>query len=125
MVTEGNKQSESNNESGATQNEIKWSVEMLKKRAEMTEIWDCEKVSINDIVGQTITLLDAVVTKTAYGSDRRLLHIRLDNGTEVKAFTNGNRLKRFIDVAMEVGAFPISCVIIKSRIGNKDLYEVK
>ncbi len=105
-------------------NEKAWSVASLKKSVSMSEYWDCPQTSINEILGQNITLLGAIAKDTCHGKDRRLLHIRLDNGEERKLFTNGSRLKQIIDAVIDNNAFPLDCKVVKIKSKNKEVLDL-
>lgn len=112
------------NESRATQSGSTWSVAKLKESVNMLDYWNCPQVSIYDVTDEPIVLLGAVAKTTSHGKDRRLVHIRRQDGTEVKVFTNAIRVKELIDAMIENNAFPFNCKIVKIRNKNREMFDL-
>lgn len=81
------------------------------------KIFNCDKVSISDIINCEIEVLDFIPNmKTTHGPDRYLVKFRQD-GKEGKFFTNSSAIKSVLDQIPE-GMFPFTTTIRSIKLGN-------
>ncbi len=83
----------------------------------------CKKVSIDDLLNKKIIVLGVKKgIATRMGENRYLLHVRLEDGTEAKAFTTARFIKAAIDQIQE-DEFPFETVIMSVKCDSKKMYK--
>ncbi len=88
------------------------------------KFFDVEKVSLEEIVKDPITLLEYEEgVKTQYGPGRIVVKI-IHNGAEKKIITNSFTIKSMLKQAKEKNLFPIETRVLKKPIekGRWDFY---
>lgn len=84
----------------------------------------CKRVSIDDITGKPLVILNIVKDiKTEKGEGRMLVHFKSDDTGEGKFFTNAALLKAQL-AQVPADCFPITATVTKWREGNKTLYKL-
>ena len=87
------------------------------------DFYVCPKASIDDLLNQKVVILGAKKgIHTRLGDDRYLLHIQLDDGSEVKCFTSARFIKAAID-QMTDDNFPFETTIEAVKTDNKKMYK--
>lgn len=88
------------------------------------KIYNCEQVSITDILNTEIEVIDYLSdVKTKHGEGRHLVHFKhTDTGVEGKFFTNAVSLKGVLDKVQQED-FPFITVIKAQKCGNGKLFQ--
>ena len=88
------------------------------------KIFNCQQVSITDILNSEIEVLDFLPdVKTVHGEGRYLVHYRTTDGSEEgKFFTNSQSLKSCLDQVNEAD-FPFITVIKATKCGKGKIYQ--
>lgn len=88
------------------------------------KIFNCEQVSITDILNTEIEVIDFLPSvKTKHGEGRYLVHFkRTDANIEGKFFTNATSLKAVLDKVQRED-FPFVTTIRAQKCGNGKLYQ--
>ena len=88
------------------------------------KIFNCEQVSITDILNTEIEVIDYLPgVKTKHGEGRYLVHFRrTDAAIEGKFFTNSSTLKSVLDQVTKED-FPFVTIIKAQKCGNGKLYQ--
>lgn len=94
------------------------------KPADNGKVFNCQQVSITDILNNEIEILDFQANlHTAHGEGRYLIHFRTTDGqTEGKFFTNSTNLKSCLDQIEETD-FPVITVIRAVKCGKGKIYQ--
>lgn len=94
------------------------------KQADEDKIFNCQQVSITDILNTEIEVIGFLPdVRTKHGEGRCLVHFRqVDNGAEGKFFTNSSSLKSALAQVQEED-FPFLTVIKATKIGNGKLFQ--
>lgn len=94
------------------------------KQADEDKIFNCQQVSITDILNTEIEVIGFLPdVRTKHGEGRCLVHFRqTDNGAEGKFFTNSTSLKSALAQVREED-FPFLTVIKATKLGNGKLYQ--
>lgn len=94
------------------------------QQAESDKIYNCQQVSITDVLNTEIEVIGFLPNvKTKHGEGRYLVHFRqVENGVEGKFFTNSSSLKCALDQVQE-GDFPFLTVIKATKCGNGKLFQ--
>lgn len=94
------------------------------KVADSEKIFNCQQVSITDVLNTEIEVIGFLPNvKTKHGEGRYLVHFRqVDNGAEGKFFTNSTSLKGVLDQVPEE-EFPFLTVIKAQKVGNGKLFQ--
>lgn len=89
------------------------------KPADNGKVFNCQQVSITDILNSEIEILDYQANlHTAHGEGRYLIHFRMTDGSlEGKFFTNSTNLKSCLDQIQETD-FPVITVIKAVKCGK-------
>jgi hypothetical protein len=86
------------------------------------KIFNCNQVSITDVVNCEIEILDFIPNvKTQHGEGRYLIHYRY-NGAEGKFFSNAANIKNALD-QIEEQDFPFSTIIRTTKCGSGKIYQ--
>lgn len=110
-----------------TDNDMSFAEHGINGRIETKDgkrFFDVEKVSLEEIVKDEITILEYEEgVKTQYGPDRTVIKIR-HNGAEKKIITNSFTIKSQLRQARDLNLFPIDTVVLKKPIekGRWDFY---
>ena len=84
----------------------------------------CKRVSVDDVVGKQITILNVIKDiKTEKGDGRTLVHFKSDELGEGKFFTNARLVKEQLN-QIPAKEYPLTATLIKWRDGNKTLYKL-
>jgi hypothetical protein len=96
--------------------------ELGVKQDDERKLFNCQQVSITDVVNCEIEVLDYIQNvKTKHGDGRYLIHYRQD-GADGKFFSNSTNIKNAIDqVAKE--DFPFSTIIRATKCGNGKIFQ--
>jgi len=87
------------------------------------EIYDCQQVSITDILNCEIEVLAFQVINTKHGEGRFLVHYQTTDGREEgKFFTNSQSLKSALSQVNEED-FPFITVIKATKCGKGKIYQ--
>ncbi len=88
------------------------------------KIFNCQQVSITDILNSEIEVLGFLPNvKTKHGEGRYLIHYKTTDGTEEgKFFTNSESLKKVLDQVPD-DDFPFITVIKATKCGNGKIYQ--
>jgi hypothetical protein len=88
------------------------------------KIFNCQQVSITDVLNSEIEVLDFLPNvKTAHGEGRYLIHYRIsESGEEGKFFTNSQALKSCLDQVKD-GDLPFLTVIKATKCGKGKVYQ--
>lgn len=88
------------------------------------KIFNCQQVSITDILNSEIEIVDFLKdVKTKHGDGRYLIHYRtVDGNEEGKFFTNSSSLKSVLDQIKEKD-IPFVTIIKSMRCGNGKIYQ--
>lgn len=88
------------------------------------KIFNCQQVSITDILNSEIEVIDFLPSVTTqHGEGRYLIHFRIvEGGAEGKFFTNSQNLKSILD-QIKPEDLPFVTVIRATRCGNGKLYQ--
>lgn len=94
------------------------------KQADSDKIFNCQQVSITDILNSEIEVIGFLPNvKTKHGEGRYLVYFKqVDNGVEGKLFTNSTSLKSVLD-QVQAEDFPFITVIKAQRCGNGKLFQ--
>lgn len=94
------------------------------QQAEGDKIYNCQQMSITDILNSEIEVLGFLPNvKTRHGEGRYLIHIRqVDGGAEAKFFTNSASLKSVLD-QVKPDDFPFVTTIKSFKLGNAKLFQ--
>ena len=94
------------------------------KREDSEKIFNCQQVSITDILNSELEVLGFLPNvKTKHGEGRYLVHFKhVDNSIEGKFFTNSASLKSVLD-QVKAEDFPFITVIKAQRCGNGKLFQ--
>jgi len=94
------------------------------KQQDSRKIFNCQQVSITDILNYEIEVIDFLPdVKTQHGEGRYLVHYRMeDGGEEGKFFTNSQALKSCLDQVREED-FPFITVIKATKCGKGKIYQ--
>lgn len=90
------------------------------------KIFNCEQVSISDILNTEIEVIDFLPdVKTKHGEGRYLVHFKhTDTGIEGKFFTNATSLKEILDKVKETeDALPFVTIIKAQKIGSGKMFQ--
>lgn len=86
------------------------------------KIFNCNQVSITDVVNCEIEILDFIPNvKTQHGEGRYLIYYRY-NGSEGKFFSNAANIKNALD-QIEEQDFPFSTIIRTTKCGSGKIYQ--
>lgn len=86
------------------------------------KIFDCNQVSISDIINCEIEVIDFIPNmKTSHGDDRYLVKFR-QNGQEGKFFTNSSAIKSVLAQIPE-DVLPFTTTIRCVKIGSGKMYQ--
>lgn len=86
------------------------------------KIFDCNQVSISEILNCEIEVLDFIANvKTQHGGDRYFVKFQHD-GKEGKFFTNSSAIKSALD-QIPKDKFPFTTIIKCTKMGNGKLYQ--
>ena len=92
------------------------------KQQDDRKIFNCQQVSITDILNSEIEVLVYIPDmKTQHGEGRYLIHYR-ENGTEGKFFSNSGALKSVLD-QIPKEEFPFITTIRYTKCGNGKIYQ--
>lgn len=88
------------------------------------KIFNCQQVSITDILNSEIEVIDFLTAvRTQHGEGRYLVHFRyVENGEEGKFFTNSQNLKSVLD-KIQSEDLPFITVIKAAKCGKGKLYQ--
>lgn len=87
------------------------------------KIFDCQQVSISDIINCEIVILDYIrEVKTRHGEDRYLIMYQVNNTTG-KFFTNSQNIKNTLD-AINKEDYPFITTIRCTKCGTTTLYKL-
>ena len=88
------------------------------------KIFNCQQVSITDILNSEIEVTDFLPdVKTQHGEGRYLVHFRyVDNGAEGKFFTNSSSIKSVLQQIAETD-LPFITIIRAVRCGTGKMYK--
>lgn len=94
------------------------------KPADNGKVFNCQQVSITDILNSEIEILDFQANlHTAHGEGRYLIHFRMVDGSlEGKFFTNSTNLKSCLD-QIEEQDFPVITTIRAVKCGKGKIYQ--
>lgn len=94
------------------------------KQDDDRKIFNCQQVSITDILNSEIEVIDFVPdVKTKHGEGRYLIHYReSDNREEGKFFTNASAIKSVLD-QVKKNDFPFLTVIKATKCGKAKIYQ--
>lgn len=87
-------------------------------------IYNCQKVSISDILNVDVEILGYLKDiKTQHGDNRYLIHFReCSNGQEGKFFTNSTTMKNVLDAISEDDYPFITCIKAVDCGGRNKMY---
>lgn len=93
------------------------------KQEDDRKIYNCQQVSITDILNSEIEVLDYLPdVKTKHGEGRYLIHFKhVEEGYEGKFFTNASTLKNVLSQGDD-DKFPFLTVIRATKCGNGKIY---
>lgn len=92
------------------------------KPVEDRKIFNCQQVSISDVINCEIEVLDFIPNlKTPHGEGRYLVKYRQD-GSEGKFFTNSSAIKGILDQVPKE-EFPFITTIRCTKCGNGKIYQ--
>ena len=87
------------------------------KTVDDRKMFNCNQVSITDVVNCEIEVLDFIPNvKTQHGDGRYLIHYR-ENGVEGKFFSNSTSIKNALD-QIDKEDLPFSTTIRSTKCGN-------
>lgn len=94
------------------------------KQADNERIFNCQQVSITDVLNTEIEVLGYLPdVKTKHGEGRCLVHFRQsDNRAEGKFFTNSSSIKHALQQVRDED-FPFLTTIRAYKIGNGKLFQ--
>jgi hypothetical protein len=96
--------------------------ELGVKQCNERKLFNCQQVSITDVVNCEIEVLDYIPNvKTKHGDGRYLIHYRCE-GTEGKFFSNSTNIKHAIDQIGEED-FPFVTTIKATKCGNGKIFQ--
>lgn len=86
------------------------------------KVFNCNQVSITDVVNCEIEVLDYIPdVKTKHGDGRYLIHYRHE-GVEGKFFSNSANIKSALDQVNKED-FPFATIIKCTKCGNGKIYQ--
>lgn len=89
------------------------------KQVDDKKIFNCQQVSISDVINCEIEVLDFIPNmKTTHGDNRYLVKFRQD-GQEGKFFTNSSAIKSVLD-QIPKDEFPFLTTIRSTKLGSSD-----
>lgn len=92
------------------------------QQQEDKKIFNCDQVSISDVINCEIEVFDFIPNvTTAHGEGRYLVKCRHD-GKEGKFFTNSTAIKSVLDQVKEED-FPFATTIRCTKCGNGKIYQ--
>lgn len=92
------------------------------KQVDDRKIFDCNQVSISDVINCEIEILDFIPNiKTSHGDDRYLVKFR-QNGLEGKFFTNSSAIKNILAQIPE-DMLPFATTIRCTKMGSGKIYQ--
>ena len=87
------------------------------KQVDDKKIFNCQQVSISDVINCEIEVLDFIPNmKTSHGDNRYLVKFRQD-GQEGKFFTNSSAIKSVLD-QIPKDEFPFLTTIQSTKLGS-------
>lgn len=88
------------------------------------KVFNCQQVSITDILNSEILVLDFQTNiKTRHGEGRYLVHFRLlEDGSEGKFFTASQNLKDCLDQVNRDSDLPFSTIIKAVKCGKGKIF---
>lgn len=87
------------------------------KQVDDKKIFNCQQVSISDVINCEIEVLDFIPNmKTTHGDNRYLVKFRQD-GQEGKFFTNSSAIKSVLD-QIPKDEFPFLTTILSTKLGS-------
>ena len=87
------------------------------KQVDDKKIFNCQQVSISDVINCEIEVLDFIPNmKTTHGDNRYLVKFRQD-GQEGKFFTNSSAIKSVLD-QIPKDEFPFLTTIRRTKLGS-------
>lgn len=93
------------------------------KPANDEKVFNCQQVSITDILNSEIEILGYQANKkTAFGEGRYIVHFKNSDGVEAKFFTNSQNLKSCLDQINDED-FPVITVIKAVKCGRGKIYQ--
>lgn len=98
--------------------------ELNVKQDDNRKIFNCQQVSITDILNSEIEVLGYLPdVKTKHGEGRYLIHYQTTDGREEgKFFTNSQALKNALDQIADED-FPFITIIKATKCGNGKIYQ--
>lgn len=92
------------------------------RQEEDRKMFDCQQVSISEVINCEIEVLDFIPNiTTSYGDSRSLVHYRHD-GKEGKFFTNSTAIKNALN-QIPKAEFPFITTIRCIKCGNGKIYQ--
>lgn len=86
------------------------------------KIFNCNQVSISDVINCEIEVIDFIPGMTTkHGEGRSLVHYR-HNGQEGKFFSNSRDIKKVLD-AVKKEDFPFLTTVKCTKCGNGKIYQ--
>jgi hypothetical protein len=96
--------------------------ELGVKQEDERKLFNCQQVSITDIVNCEVEILDYIPNiKTKHGDGRYLIRYRKD-GAEGKFFSNSTNIKNAIDQISKED-FPFTTTIKATKCGNGKIFQ--
>lgn len=94
------------------------------KPANDEKVFNCQQVSITDILNSEIEILGYQANKkTSFGEGRYIVHFQTSDGTmEGKFFTNSTNLKSCLD-QMQESDFPVITTIKAVKCGKAKIFQ--
>lgn len=92
------------------------------KQEDDRKMFNCQQVSISDVINCEIEILDFIPNmKTSQGDGRYLVNHRC-NGAEGKFFTNSTAIKNILDQVPK-NDFPFATIIRCTKCGSGKIYQ--
>ncbi|MCX6222492.1 MAG: hypothetical protein NTZ69_16090 [Bacteroidia bacterium] len=92
------------------------------KGTDARKMFNCNQVSISDVINCEIEVIDFIpAVKTKHGDGRSLVHFKL-NGQEGKFFSNAESIKSVLDEVPKE-EFPFLTTIKCTKCGNGRFYQ--
>lgn len=92
------------------------------KQEDDRKMFNCQQVSISEVINCEIEVLDFIPNMTTpHGEGRCLVHYRLD-GTDGKFFTNSTAIKNVLN-QIPKDEFPFVTTIRCTKCGNGKIYQ--
>ncbi|MDR0659083.1 MAG: hypothetical protein LBG18_09185 [Mediterranea sp.] len=96
--------------------------ELGVKQEDERKLFNCQQVSITDVVNCEIEVLDYVPNiKTKHGDGRYLIHYKQE-GAEGKFFSNSTNIKNALDQISKED-FPFTTIIKATKCGNGKIFQ--